>query len=160
MKNYKESMKNDLSRIKEDAVKIQEIDLLDTIKSIEAENTKSSLVLVFISAFMVLSLNFDKSSFWVIVLYVLANILAFGSVILAFCNISAKKINIHANVDEIFIKNTPKQWEEHLQNKHLFLRTSYQAAKNLLYKKSKLTKASFVFAILSTILISIIKIIL
>jgi len=33
---------NDLIKIKEDAIKIQEADITDTIKSIENENTKSS----------------------------------------------------------------------------------------------------------------------
>jgi hypothetical protein len=150
-------MKNDLIKIKEDAIKIQEADLLDTIKSIEAENTKSSFVLIFASALIVLVKDFDKLPQWINIVFL---ILAIGSVILAFYNISAKKINVHANVDEIFVKNTPTQWEEHLANKHLFLRNSYQEAKSLLYTKAILTKISFILVTLSTIFISIAKIIL
>ena len=150
-------MENDLLKIKEDAIKIQEADLLDTIKSIEAENTKSSFVLIFASALIALFKDFDKSPLWVNIVFL---VLAISSIIVALYNISAKKVSVHANVDEIFLKNTPTQWEEHLQNKHLFLRNSYQEAKNLLYTKASLTRISFVLVALSTILISIAKIIL
>ena len=150
-------MENDLIKIKEDAVKIQEADLLDTLKSIEAENTKSSFALIFTSALIALLKDFDKLPLWVNIIFL---VLAIGSIVVALYNISAKKVSVHANVDEIFVKNTPTQWEEHLQNKHLFLRNSYQEAKNLLYKKANLTRASFILVALSTIIISIAKIIL
>ncbi len=150
-------MENDLIKIKEDAVKIQEADLLDTLKSIEAENTKSSFALIFASALIALLSDFDKLPLWVNIIFL---VLAIGSIVVALYNISAKKVSVHANVDEIFVKNTPTQWVEHLQNKHLFLRNSYQEAKNLLYKKANLTRVSFVLVALSTIIISIAKIIL
>jgi len=150
-------MENDLLKIKEDAIKIQEADLIDTIKSVEAENTKSSLALIFASALIALLKDFDKLPLWINILFL---VLAIGSIIFALYNISAKKVSVHANVDEIFVKNIPTQWEEHLQNKHLFLRNSYQEAKSLLYTKANLTRISFVLVALSTILISIAKIIL
>ena len=150
-------MENDLIKIKEDAVKIQEADILDTLKSIEAENTKSSFALIFTSALIALLKDFDKLPLWVNIIFL---VLAIGSIVVALYNISAKKVSAHANVDEIFVKNTPTQWEEHLQNKHLFLRNSYHEAKNLLYKKANLTRASFILVALSTIIISIAKIIL
>jgi preprotein translocase subunit SecE len=150
-------MENDLLKIKEDAIKIQEADLLDTIKSVEAENTKSSFALIFASALIALLKDFDKLPLWVNVFFL---VLAIGSIIFALYNISAKKVSVHANVDEIFVKNIPTQWEEHLQNKHLFLRNSYQEAKKLLYAKANLTRISFVLVALSTILISIAKIFL
>lgn len=149
-------MENDLLKIKEDAIKIQETDLLDTLKSIEAENTKSSFALIFASALIALLKDFDKLPLWVNIIFL---VLAIGSIIAALYNISAKKANVHANVDEIFVKNIPTQWEEHLQNKHLSLRDRYQEAKNLLYKKANLTRVSFILVALSTILISIAKII-
>lgn len=132
-------------KIKEDAVKIQEADLLDTIRSIEAENTKSSFVLVFASALIALVKDFDKIPKEISFIFLLLSV---GSIILALYNISAKKISVHANVDEIFVKNTPTQWEEHINNKHLFLRNSYQEAKKLLYKKANLTRISFILAVL------------
>ena len=150
-------MENDLIKIKEDAVKIQEADILDTLKSIEAENTKSSFALIFTSALIALLKDFDKLPLWVNIIFL---VLAIGSIVVALYNISAKKVSAHANVDETFVKNTPTQWEEHLQNKHLFLRNSYHEAKNLLYKKANLTRASFILVALSTIIISIAKIIL
>lgn len=150
-------MENDLIRIKEDAIKIQEADLLDTMKSIEAENTKSSFSLIFASTLIAFLKDFDRLSPWISIIFL---VLAVGSIIVALYNISAKKVSAHANVNEIFVKNVPTQWEEHLQNKHLFLGNSYQEAKNLLYKKANLTKASFILVALSTILISTAKIIL
>jgi len=150
-------MENDLIKIKADAVKIQEADLLDTLKSIEAENTKSSYSLFFASALIALLKDFDKLPLWVNIIFL---VLAIGAIVVSLYNISAKKVSVHANVDEIFVKNTPTQWEEHLQNKHLILRNSYQEAKNLLYKKANLTRASFILVALSTIIISIAKIIL
>lgn len=150
-------MENDLIKIKEDAVKIQEADLLDTIKSIESENTKSSFVLIFASALIALLKDFDKLPLWANIIFL---VLTIGSIAIALYNISAKKVSVHANVDEIFVKNTPTQWEEHLNNKHLFLRNSYQEAKNLLYKKACLTRTSFILVVLSTILISIAKVLL
>ena len=150
-------MENDLIKIKEDAVEIQQADLLDTIKGIDLENTKSSFALIFASAIIVFLKDFESLPIWANVIFF---ILAIGAIIVAFYNISAKKISVHANVDEIFVKNTPTQWEEHIQNKHLFLRDSYQKASNLLYKKADLTRISFILVVLATIFISIIKIIL
>jgi len=150
-------MENDLIKIKEDAVKIQEADLLDTLKSIEAENTKSSFALIFASSLIALLKDFDKLPLWVNIIFL---VLAIGAIVVSLYNISAKKVSVHANVDEIFVKNTPIQWEAHLQNKHLSLRDRYDKAKNLLYQKANLTRTSFILVALSTIIISIAKIIL
>jgi hypothetical protein len=150
-------MENDLIKIKEDAIKIQEADLLDSIKSIESENIKSSFVLIFASTLIVMVKDFDRLPQWANIVFL---VLAIGSIIIAFYNIAAKKVNVHANVDEIFVKSVPTQWVDYLANKHLFLRNSYQEAKNLLYKKATLTKISFILVVLSTIFISIAKIIL
>lgn len=150
-------MADDFIKIQEDAVKIQEADLQDTVKSIEAENTKSSFVLIFTSALVVLIKDFDNFPLWVNTLFLVFTI---SSILIAFYNISSKKIHTHSNVDEIFVKNTPTQWEEHLRNKHLFLRDAYQEAKAVLYKKAFLTKVAFIFVALATILISIANIII
>ena len=124
-----ENMKNDLIKIKEDAIKIQEADLLDTIKSIGEENTKSSFALIFASALLILVKDLDKVPKEISIAFL---VLAIGSIILAFYNITAKKISVHTNVNEIFVKNNPTNLEEHLNNKHLHLRNCYQEAKNLL----------------------------
>lgn len=149
---HAQNMENDLIKIKEDAVKIQEIDLLDTLKSVEAENTKSSFVLIFASALIVLVKDLGKFPEGIGVAFL---ILSIGSIILAFYNITAKKISVHANVNEIFVKNNPTNWEDHLNNKHLHLRGCYQDAKNLLYQKANFNRWAFILVALSTILISI-----
>lgn len=148
-------MSDDLRIIKEDAIRTQEAGLLDTIKSIELENNKSSFALIFASALLAIPKDFEEAPLCIVVLFL---VLTIGSIIIAFYNISAKKVSVHANVDEIFVKNTPKEWGIYLNNKHLFLRNAYQEAKNLLYKKVLLTKASFVFIVLSVILISLVRV--
>ncbi len=53
---------NDLIKIKEDVVKIQEADIADTIKSIESENLKSLFVLGFAAVlFGIVFGKIDKS---------------------------------------------------------------------------------------------------
>ena len=145
----------DLIKIKEDAIKIQINDLQDTIKSIENENIKSSFILGF--AGILFSLVFDKIdtlSLWQAIVYI---ILLLGSIGIAFWNITAKKVDIHINVDEIFVNNEPKNWERYLNFKHLRLRENYQNAKNLLYQKANYTRLSFVLLILSAFFLTIIR---
>lgn len=147
---------NELIKIKEDAIKIQEHDLEDTVKSIESENIKSSFVLGV--AGVLLGLVFgqiDKILVWEKIVFIL---LLFSSVIVSLWNITAKKVNIHTNVDEIFVNNNPKEWERYLNNKHLRLRDSYNNAKNLLYQKANYTRISYILLILSALFLVIIKI--
>ncbi len=146
----------DLIKIKEDAIKIQINDLQDTIKSIENENIKSSFILGF--AGILFSLVFDNIeilSLWQAIVYI---ILLLGSIGIAFWNITAKKVDIHINVDEIFVNNEPKNWERYLNFKHLRLRENYQNAKDLLYQKANYTRLSFVLLILSVLFLTIIRV--
>lgn len=144
---------NDLIKIKEDAIKIQEADIADTIKSIENENTKSSFVLGFAAVlFGIVFDKIDKIQKCVALISVMTLLSAVG---LALWNISAKKIKIHTNVDEIFVKNKPDAWEEHLNNRHLRLREIYNEAHKLLYQKALLTRLAFILLILSAVLLLI-----
>ncbi len=147
---------NDLIKIKEDAIKIQEADITDTIKSIENENLKSSFVLGF--AAVLFGIVFDKMDKIQKEIAVLFLLLILSSVIIALWNISAKKIKIHTNVDEIFVKNKPDDWKEHLNNRHLRLREIYNEANKLLYQKASLTRWAFTLLILSVLLLSITRI--
>ena len=149
-------MENDILKIKENAIKMQRDDLMDTIKSIEAEAKKSSFALVFASSILVFANRLANGVEFCI--YIIFVILLLSSIVVAFYNISSKKVKIHADVDEIFVKKLPKQWESHLDNKHLFLRKAYQDAKMLLYKKAILTKVSYFLIILATLIILIYKI--
>lgn len=81
-----------------------------------------------------------------------------SSVGVALWNISAKKIKIHTNVDEIFVKNKPNDWKEHLNNRHLRLREIYSEANKLLNQKASLTRWAFILFILSVLLLSIMSI--
>lgn len=145
------SNNNDLIKIKEDAIKIQEADITDTIKSIENENTKSSFVLGF--AAVLFGIVFDKIDQIQKEVALVFLLLLSLSVVLALWNISAKKIKIHTNVDEIFVKNKPEDWKEHLNNRHLRLREIYSAANKLLSQKASLTRWAFILLILSVLLL-------
>lgn len=145
----------ELTKIKEDAIKIQINDLQDTIKSIENENTKSSFILGF--AGILFSIVFNKIDIlplWQAIVFI---ILLLSSVGVAFWNITAKKVNIHTNLDEIFVNNEPKEWEKYLNYKHLRLRENYKNAKGLLYQKANFTKLSFTLLILSVVFLTIIQ---
>lgn len=151
-------MENELVKIKEDALKIQEADITDTIRSIENENTKSSFVLGFAAA--VFGMTFGELSELPALVAGAFFLVLLSSVGCAFANITAKKLKIHTTVDEIFVHRRPTLWEEYLNNKHLRLRDVYQEAKGLLYTKATLTRWSFALLILSAIFIAITKIIL
>ncbi|XOB40570.1 MAG: hypothetical protein ACKKMR_00980 [Candidatus Nealsonbacteria bacterium] len=145
----------ELIKIKEDAVKIQISDLQDTVKSIENENIKSSFILGFAGILFGLVFNkVDILPLWQAIVFI---ILLLSSIKLAFWNITAKKVNIHINVDEIFVNNEPRKWEKYLNFKHLRLRKNYRNAKNLLYQKANYTRLSFVLLILSAFFLAIIQ---
>ena len=153
---YNNINNEDLIKIKEDAIKIQIHDLDDTIKSIENENVKSSFVLGFSGVMLGIVFNgLDKLLLWQAIVFLL---LLISSIIISLYNISAKKIKIHTNVDEIFVNNQPKEWEMYLNYKHLHLRNSYGEAKKLLYKKSNLTRISFFLLISSFLFLTISRI--
>jgi len=147
---------NDLIKIKEDAIKIQEADITDTIKSIENENTKSSFVLGF--AAVLFGILFDKMDKIHRGAAIASLLLLLISVALVIRNIFAKKIKIHTNVDEIFENYKPNDWEEHLNNRHLRLREIYIEAKTLLYQKATLNRWAYLLLISSVIILSIARI--
>jgi hypothetical protein len=150
-----ETNKNDLIKIKEDAIKIQIHDLDDTIKSIENENIKSSFVLGFSGVLFGIAFNqLDKLPLLPAIIFVL---LLSSAVVISLFNISAKKVKIHINVDEVFVNNNPNDWETYLNYKHLRYREIYENAKNLLYQKANLTRLSFILLILSSLSLTIIK---
>ncbi len=146
---------NELIKVKEDAIRIQEADLLDTFGCIEAEHRKSSYVLFFASGLVIFIANSD--SFCHVIQIVC---LSFGliSVLFALYNMMAKTANVHARVDRIFVNNALTKWEEHLDNKHLSLRERYQNAQELLKTKVFWTKASFLSVVLLTLTLSFAKI--
>ena len=150
------SIISDLNKIKEDAIRIQENDLKDTISSIENEATKSSFVIGFAGVlFAIVFATLDQISLPYAVVFTLLLLL---SISLAFWNITSKKIFIHTNVDDIFVNSSHNEWGKYLDSKHLHLRKSYNNAKDLLYRKTAKTKWSFCFLILASLLLVFIKI--
>ncbi|MGE4357857.1 MAG: hypothetical protein AB7E08_04825 [Candidatus Omnitrophota bacterium] len=78
-------------------------------------------------------------------------LLLLASVGIALWNISAKKVNIHTDLHNIFVNREPKDWEKYLDYNHLHLQESYASAKSLLYQKALFTKISFILLILSAL---------
>ena len=147
---------NELIKIKEDAIKIQEQDVQDTVESIENENSKSSFVLGFAGILFGFVFNqIDKLLWWQAIGFVSLLLCSIG---FALWNITAKKVDIHTNVDEIFVNNEPREWVKYLKNKHERLCDIYKGAKILLYQKVIFTKLSFVLLILSSLFLVLIKI--
>lgn len=150
------SNRDELIKIKEDAIEIQKHDLDDVIKSIENENTKSSLILGFSGVLLgIVFRDLDSIPKWRAIIFLFLLMLSIG---FSLYNMAAKKVKIHTNVDDIFVNNTPDEWEKYLNFKHLRLRESYEEAKRLLYQKAYLTIISFILLILSSLILVVIKI--
>ena len=146
---------SDSNKIKEDAIRIQENDLKDTVSSIDNEATKSSFVIGFAGVlFAIVFATLDQISLPYAVVF--ASLLLL-SISLAFWNITSKKIFIHTNVDELFRDKGSIEWGEYLDRKHLHLKESCTNAKDLLYRKATTTKHSIFFLILAYLLLAIIK---
>ena len=147
-----------LTKIKEDAVKMQEADIADTVKAIESEHLKSSLVIGF--AATILGVTLDKLESIPLTGLTIFILLVLASIGTALYNLSAKKIKLHSNVDKFFDDSNPaqtKEWEVYLKFKHDHLKENYKDAKDLLYDKAKLTRYSFIFLILSILFLIVFK---
>ena len=141
--------KSELIKIREDAIKIQQHDLDDTIKSIENENIKSSYALGFSGVlFGIVFTRLAEIPLWEAIVFLVLLVLC---IVVSLWNMAAKKIKIHLDVDEFFRENTTTKWEDYLYRKHLGLLESYNDAKKLLYKKAMATKISFTLLVSSSL---------
>lgn len=146
------SEKGDNIKIREDALKIKEKDIEDTLKSIDSENTKTSFALAFESLLVVQSLNFlTKNSLCIIIPYAIAILVA---IIIALWNLVAKKVYIHTNVDDIFCrKDRYNDWNTYLDQKYERFKQTYTEAKRLLNAKANLTIATFISLIIALLIL-------
>ena len=147
-----DNAQNDLIKVKEDAIRIQEADLLDTFRCIEAENRKSSYVLLFASGLVTWIASTDTNFPCYVEIFVL--ITGLVAVFSALYNLVGKKVSVHTTVDSIFIHNDPTDWETHLNDKHGALRLNYQNARQFLEEKARLNKVSFVSVALLTLAVT------
>lgn len=131
-------------KIREDALKIKEKDLDDTLKSIDSENTKTSFALAFESLLVIQSFEFlVKKPLWMTIPYAA---IIFFAIVLALYNLFAKKVVIHTNVDDVFIrKNENNNWDSYIDRKYERINDAYKNAKDLLNTKASLTKLTFIF---------------
>ncbi len=142
--------KNDLIKIKEDAIKIQEADLADTLNCTEAENRKCSYVILFVPALLI-ALSNNLGGFYILHPWRSYSVFAglvFGvvSVGVALYSMWPKKVGVHTNTDDVFNMQS-MAWEKYLSDLHLSLKERYQNAQNMLHSKTKCTKVSFCFVV-------------
>jgi hypothetical protein len=134
---------NENLKIREDAIKIKEDDLQDTIQSIDNENTKTSFSLAFESLLIIQSFDFlTKKPLWLAISY---SIFILFSIIIAFYNLFAKKVSTHTNVEDVFIrKNNNNNWDDYIDRKYMRISDAYKSAKELLNSKANLTRCTFI----------------
>lgn len=151
---FLEKSNEDSLRIREDALYIQEKDLEDALKTIEQENYKTSVALGFIGVILVQSLQFASDGpLWWSVIYLGLLMLAAAT---GFYNLLSKKIAVHTNVDEIFVrKEAFRSWSDYLDLKHLRLAEAYRDAKKLVGHKASLTKITFALVVFSLLILAV-----
>ena len=134
---------NDNIKIREDALKIKEKDIEDTLKSIHSENTKTSFALAFESLLVVQSFEFlTQNSLWITIPY---RVIISISLLIAFYNLFAKKVYIHTNIDDIFSKKDEyNNWSKYLDDKYERFKQINTEAKRLLDKKASYTRCTFI----------------
>ena len=144
MDKDRNELKNENLKIREDALKIKEKDLQDTLQSIEMENRKTIAAIGFEAILVSLTLNaVTKMNFGQ---YFFFGLMILISTIVSFYNLFAKKVAIHTDVDEIFIrKEDNNDWDRYIDYKYLRIKKSYEDAQKLLVKKAVLTIWTFVF---------------
>ncbi len=151
MMSMDESIDTSVDRIREDAIRIQEGDIQDTLEDIRQENQKSSFILAFLAVFF--GSFFDSlPTLSVKEQYVFVAFLV-SATFIALWNIIAKKLKTHSNVDEIFVLDDYKNWGIYIKDKHLRLRGVYSEAQRVLRDKSFFNKVAIVIASFSILVL-------
>lgn len=145
--------KDDILKIYEDCIKIQQHDIDDNLKSIDNENTKSHYV--FIIAGVIINYLLSSNQICENVLILLALILTYLSIVISLYNILPKKVYNQINVDKIFVFENYTDWKNHLRNKHLTLNKNYSSTKRLLSIKAIVNYISYGLLVFSLTLIII-----
>lgn len=133
---------HDNVKIREDALRIQERDLEDALKTVEQENNKTSIAMGFLGLILVQSLQFVPTQpRWWAALYLA--LLTFAAVT-GFYNLFAKKVGVHTNVAEVFTrKEAFNFWSDYLDLKYLRIADAYKEAARLVDGKALLNKITF-----------------
>lgn len=143
-------------KVKEESLRIQERDIYDQVKNIDNENTKSWIIIWFVWTIIA----FWFSNLWEI--DICLKIWLFISWILpitiALLNIWSKTVWYHISVNDFFVKKEEySNYEKYLNDLHLTYLKTYKNVSNLLNKKANLTKISYVFTTILFIFILLIK---
>lgn len=144
--------KNDIVKIKEDALLTQENNLNDSLKSLDNQSKISyyaiSLILIFITLYI---------RTWIFIeaqVYIL-----FYSIILIYIgwyNILSTSVSIHTNTNPIFVNWFNNNYEDYLDNKHILLDKFYENTKKALYKKARINNILYFFTVILITLILLI----
>lgn len=141
-------------KMKEDALKLKQSDITDTLKSIESEHIKSSLVLVF--AATLFGVVMDKLESLPVCAALLFSAFLLIAVGIALYNIAAKPVPIYTNLDDLISgEKKPLSWNEYITFKYKHLSEAFTKARKLLADKAKWTKRSFIFLAASLLLLII-----
>lgn len=128
---------NDSIKIKEDAVKLKEKDIEDTIKSLDNQAIVSYYIVSAILWFLALvfrEVSVDKST------KITVLVLGFILVFIWFYNILSKKVDIHSDMSWVFSEKYKKTYDEYLDKKYQHLSKIYTNVKNWLLEKSNLNR--------------------
>lgn len=137
-------------KVKEDAIRVMEANLLDTFNCIEAEIRKSSYALLFASGLMAFIVGMPQKTFPCGLQFILT-ILYLCSVVPALCNMVSKKVVAHLDIDSVFKIKDSIEWEDYLDKKHPKLNKCYNSAKQAVESKAYCNKISFASIALLTL---------
>jgi len=131
--------------VKEDALKILERDISDSIRSIEGEHLKSSLVIGF-SGLVLGVLNAVKGGYSQTTSNIkLALIFLLVSIGVTIWNLSAKPLAIHTDISPIFGSSPVKLWGQYLNAKHTRYQDIYSEAERIRKGKAMLNRTAYLF---------------
>lgn len=149
-------MLDDLTKIREDALKIQVEDVIDTARATNRETTKAFHALGF--AAVVFGFTIDQLVTLPLSRVVLPLTALVLATILAAINTFGRTIDYHTRVDMIFTKTYESSWDRYLDHKHVRLLARYAEAQKLLWEKSALNRTTYI--LLVTYVISLVFVIL
>lgn len=147
-------MENNILKIKEECLKIQEKDISDQVKNIDNENNKSWIIIWFVWTIITFWLqDFNNKGFCLLIIFFTLSIIP---ILLALMNIWSKSVWYHLNINTFFI-NESNDYKKYLNDMHLAYQNTYKNVSDLLVKKALLTKLSYIFTIILLIFILFIK---
>lgn len=143
MKNIRMS-KKDILIIKEDAIKIKEKDIEDTVKSLSYQSIISYYAVSVILLFYVIL--FKSITIFNLKIIVLLLLFWFILLLIWFYNILSIKINIHSDMSWVFLKKNKFTYDKYLDKRYEKLKIIYSNAKKGLIKKANINRKLYILS--------------